>query len=349
MEKGCYVKDITPPGEARGLFAVSQAVQGQSRNGPYWRLTLADASGALEAKIGHPLSAAFNAIPVGTLVWAEGRAGLYRDQVQLSVEQLRLLTPEECAAVDQAALLPASPYPLDDMLDQLTNLCKAEFVYPAWRKLALGFLHHADLRARFRVCPAAKSVHHAYVGGLLEHTLGVFTLCRRIADQYPELDRQTLLAGALFHDVGKIREFSGGVANDYTTEGRLLGHLMLGLEMLSPLLAKSGLDAALQEHFKHLVLSHHGTLEFGAVRLPQTPEALALHYADNLDAKMAQCRGLFAQLGETGQDWTPWQATLSRPLYRAAHTPQPAAKKTTPPRTAPQKVVKEEGLSLVKA
>ena len=170
MEKGCYVKDITPPGEARGLFAVSQAVQGQSRNGPYWRLTLADASGALEAKIWHPLSAAFNAIPVGTLVWAEGRAGLYRDQVQLSVEQLRLLTPEECAAVDQAALLPASPYPLDDMLDQLTNLCKAEFVYPAWRKLALGFLHHADLRARFRVCPAAKSVHHAYVGGLLEHT-----------------------------------------------------------------------------------------------------------------------------------------------------------------------------------
>ena len=85
------------------------------------------------------------------------------------------------------------------------------------------------------------------------------------------------------------------------------------------------------------------------MRLPQTPEALALHYADNLDAKMAQCRGLFAQLGETGQDWTPWQATLSRPLYRAAHTPQPAAKKTTPPRTAPQKVVKEECLSLLKA
>ena len=198
----------------------------------YWRLTLADASGALEAKIWHPLSAAFNAIPVGTLGWAEGRAGLYRDQVQLSVEQLRLLTPEECAAVDQAALLPASPYPLDDMLDQLTKPCKAEFVYPAWRKLALGF-QLRDLRARFRVCPAAKSVHHAYVGGLLEHTLGVFTLCRRIADQYPELDRQTLLAGALFHDVGKS-EFSGGVANDYTTEGRLLGHLMLGLEMLSP-------------------------------------------------------------------------------------------------------------------
>ncbi|SDF94817.1 3'-5' exoribonuclease YhaM family protein [Desulfovibrio legallii] len=349
MEKGCYVKDITPPGEARGLFAVSQAVQGQSRNGPYWRLTLADASGALEAKIWHPLSAAFEAIPVGALVWAEGRAGLYRDQVQLSIEQLRLLSPEECAAVDQAALLPASPYPLDDMLEQLTNLCKAEFVYPPWRKLALGFLNHQDLRARFRVCPAAKSVHHAYVGGLLEHTLGVFTLCRRIADQYPELDRQTLLAGALFHDVGKIREFSGGVANDYTTEGRLLGHLMLGLEMLAPLLARSGLDAGLQEHLKHLVLSHHGELAFGAVRLPQTPEALALHYADNLDAKMAQCRGLFAQLSDNGQDWTPWQATLSRPLYRAARTPQAAAKKPAPQKSAPPKVVKEECLSLLKA
>ena len=123
-----------------------------------------------------------------------------------------------------------------------------------------------------------------------------------------ELDRQTLLAGALFHDVGKIREFSGGVANDYTTEGRLLGHLMLGLEMLSPLLAKSGLDAALQEHFKHLVLSHHGTLEFGAVRLPQTPEALALHYAGQPGRQNGPVPGAFAQLGETGQDWT-----LARP------------------------------------
>lgn len=343
MEKGCYVKDISPGSEIQGLFVVSQAAQGQSRNGPYWRLTLADASGSLEAKIWHPLSAEFSDIPAGALVWTEGRAGVYRDQTQLTLEQLRLLTPEECAAADQAELMPASPYPLDGMLDELLDLIKEEFRYAPWRKLALSVFNNQELRAAFRVCPAAKGVHHAYVGGLLEHTLSVFKLCRRIADHYPELDRQTLLAGALFHDFGKIREFSGGIANDYTDEGRLLGHLELGIEMLAPHLAKSGLEEPLQRHLKHLILSHHGELQFGAVRVPHTAEALALHYADNLDAKMAQCRNLFEQLGDAAQDWTPWQATLGRPLHRAARTPEtavaPAGRK---------KAVREQCLSLLK-
>ena len=342
MEKGCYVKDISATSEARGLFAVSQAAQGQSRNGPYWRLTLVDASGSLEAKIWSPLSADFNEIPSGSLVWVEGRAGLYRDQVQLTVEHMRLLDEAESAAVDHTALMPASPYPLDDMLQELDGLIKTEFTHAPWRKLVQGFFNNEDLRAAFRICPAAKGVHHAYVGGLLEHTLSVFTLCRRIADQYPELDRQTLLAGALFHDIGKVREFSGGLANDYTDEGRLLGHLMLGIEMLAPFMAKSGLEEPLQQHLKHLILSHHGELQFGAVRPPHTPEAMALHYADNLDAKMAQCRGLFAQLDDEGQDWTPWQATLGRPVYRAALTPEKAAPATR------KKAVKEECLSLLK-
>ena len=352
MEKGSYVKDIGPASEARGLFVVSQAAQGQSRNGPYWRLTLADASGSLEAKIWHPLSAEFSDIPVGSVVWAEGRAGLYRDQVQLTVEQLRPLSEEEGAAVDHAALLPASPFSLDEMLDELLALCKEEFSHAPWRKLVLGVFNNQELRASFRVCPAAKGVHHAYVGGLLEHTLSVFRLCRRIADQYPELDRQALLAGALFHDFGKIREFSGGLANDYTDEGRLLGHLMLGVEMLAPYLTKSGLDEGLQRHLKHLILSHHGELQFGAVRQPHTAEALALHYADNLDAKMAQCRGLFDQLGGEGQDWTPWQATLGRPLYRAPRTPEASKPETAASASSAakgrKKAVREECLSLLK-
>lgn len=125
-------------------------------------------------------------------------------------------------------------------------------------------------------------------------------------------------------------------------EGRLLGHLMLGIEMLEPYLAKSGLEEPLQRHLKHLILSHHGELEFGAVRVPHTPEAMALHYADNLDAKMAQCRGLFAQIEGEGEAWTPWQATLGRPVHRAARTPDKAAPATR------KKAVKEECLSLLK-
>lgn len=341
MEKGCYVKDIGAASEVRGLFVVSQAAQSQSRNGPYWRLTLTDASGSLEAKIWHPVSADFSEIPSGALVWVEGRASLYREQMQLVVERMRFLNGEERAAVDHATLMPASPFPLDDMLDRLEGIVKQEFTHAPWRRLARSVLNDAELRAALRVCPAAKGVHHAYVGGLLEHTLSVVGLCRRIADHYPELDRQTLLAGALFHDIGKIREFSGGFANDYTDEGRLLGHLMLGVEMLEPFLARSGLDEGLQRHLKHLVLSHHGELAFGAVREPHSPEAMALHYADNLDARMAQCRSLFARMDGADAGWTPWQATLGRPVYRAARTPEPTAASSR------KKAVKEESLSLL--
>lgn len=126
MEKGCYVKDITPATEARGLFVVSHAVQSQSRNGPYWRLTLDDASGSLEAKIWHPLSAEFSDIPTGSLVWAKGRAGLYREQIQLTIEQMRLLSPREAEEADKAALLPHGPYEPDAMLEELLALVKEE-------------------------------------------------------------------------------------------------------------------------------------------------------------------------------------------------------------------------------
>lgn len=353
MQKGTYVKDITAGAEVHGLFAVSQAARGQSRNGPYWRLTLVDAGGMLEGKIWHPLSADFAEIPIGEPVWVEGRAGQYKDQIQLTVESLRVLSQEERAAADMSALMPASPYAPEDMFNELTALIKEEFRHAPWRTFVQSVLKEEDWRAAFKVCPAAKAVHHAYLSGLLEHSLGVFKLCRRFADQYPELDRQTLLAGALFHDFGKIREFSGGLANDYTDEGRLLGHLELGIEMLAPYLAKSGLDPALQRHLKHLILSHHGELQYGAVRLPQTPEALALHYADNLDAKMGQCRTLFEQLGEEGQGWTPYQGTLGRALHRPARTPEPEGEaerggKRAGRESGRKKAVREECLSLLK-
>lgn len=321
MEKGVFVKDIVPNAEAAGIFAVADAALAQSRNGPYWRLVLADASGSVEAKIWSPLSGEFSEIAPGTLAWVEGRAALFRSALQLAVEKFRPLDAAEAASVDQTAFLPSSPYPIDDMAGELRELCRQEFTHKPWRRLVAAVLDDEELGPKFRSAPAAKNVHHAYAGGLLEHTLGVFRLCRRMANQYAELDRQTLLAGALFHDFGKIREFSGGFSNDYTGEGRLLGHLMLGVEMLGPFLVRSRLEPGLQEHLKHLILSHHGELEFGAVRQPHTPEALALHCADNLDAKLAQCRGLFAALEGDGPAWTPWQPTLGRPMYRPPRTP----------------------------
>ena len=303
MEKGCYVKDIAPASEARGIFVVTQAAQGQSRNGPYWRLTLADASGSVESKIWHPLSAEFTEIAAGSLVWAEGRAGLYRDQVQLTVEQMRFLNEEECASVDHAALMPASPYPLDEMLDELQDLIKKEFVHAPWRKFVQGFFNNEEMRSAFRVCPAAKGVHHAYVGGLLEHTLNVTKLCDFYTKAYPALNRDLLLTAAIFHDIGKTKELSLFPQNDYTNDGQLLGHIMIGAEMVHDAAQKiDGFPQELENQLKHCILAHHGELEYGSPKKPAMVEAVALNLADNADAKMETLTELF-DAAPAGNEW----------------------------------------------
>lgn len=339
MEKGASVKDIIPPGEAEGVFAVSQAAVASSRTGPYWRLTLADATGSIEAVVWPPLSEAGSCPATGELVRVGGRAGLFRDQPQLRVERLEVLDAASRASLDPLLFLPAAPRDPDEMFADLTAICRQEFTHRPWRRLVFALLDDEDVAAPLRLFPAARSVHHAYTGGLLHHTLGVMRIARDFAAQYPELDRQTLLAGALLHDIGKIREFSGGLANDYTGEGRLFGHLMLGVEIILPHLGRSGLEPHLAEHLKHLILSHHGELAYGAVRLPQTAEAFALHYADNMDARMAQCRTLCAHLSP-GPGWTAWERTLERQIFRPEPTPAPARER------GPQK--REQCLSLLK-
>lgn len=353
METRQSVKDIGPADEVRSVFLIGAAALQQSRNGPFWRLELRDATGTVDAKIWSPLSQEFASLSPGQMVEVEGRSGVFREQVQITVERMRLLLPEEQEGQDLSDFLPASPRPPQEMLDAVLALCRRELTYTPWRKFALSVLRDESIRALLLTAPAAKGVHHAYVGGLLEHTLSVAELALRIADHYPDLDRQTLLTGALFHDIGKIWEFTGGLVNDYTDEGRLLGHMELALERLAPFLAKSGLEPELIRHFKHLILSHHGTPEFGAARLPQTPEALALHYADNLDAKMAQCRSLFEGWEEERTGWTPYQATLGRFMHRPPHTPAPPVKETARAekaraRKTAQPALEDQCLSLLK-
>ena len=224
-------------------------------------------------------------------------------------------------------------------LDELEALCRKEFTYKPWRKFILSVLEDEAIRVPLLTAPAAKSVHHAWVGGLLEHTLSVATLCLRFCDHYPDLDRQTLLAGAICHDLGKIWEFSGGLANDYTDAGRLVGHINLCLGKLDRHLAKSGLDEELILHFQHLILSHHGLYEYGSPRLPQTAEAFALHYADNIDAKITQSRSLFGELEDGESGWSPYQKSLERQLFQAPKTPEAESRK---PRTSKRTAAEPE-------
>lgn len=354
MQQRQTIRDLKVNDDVRSVFLIGAASLQQSRNGPYWRLELRDATGSLEAKIWSPLSAEFSNLAPGQLVEVGGRVGLFREQPQVTVENLRPLTDAERDALNLADFMPASPRPPAHMLAEAEALCRAEFTHKPWRTFALAVLGDEAIRARLLTAPAAKSVHHAYVGGLLEHMLSVAGLCLRMADHYPELDRQTLLAAALFHDIGKLEEMNGGLTTEYTDAGRLLGHIIQGLAMLEPFLAASGLEPDLALHFRHLIASHHGEPEFGAPKQPATAEAFALHHADNVDAKIAQWRALFPagpeqssdgaaeRTKENGDDtanavhsspqreeleWSPWQNTLSRSLCRPVRTPENAAPK----------------------
>ncbi len=320
------IADITPGNEVHSLFLVGSASLLQARNGPFWRLELKDASASIEARIWTPLSQQYTDIPAGSIVEAEGRAESFREHVQINVTALRVLSPEETASVDVSAFLPASERPAQEMYEDLLALCKKELTHKPWRKFVLGVLEDEAIRTRLLAAPAAKALHHAWVGGLLEHTLSVARLCMHLCDHYPMLDRQTLLAGAVCHDLGKLWELSGGLDNGYTDEGQLIGHIVLGLEKLERPLAKSGLEPELAMHFRHLVLSHHGQYEYGSPKLPQTAEAFALHHADDLDAKLAQVRNLFPIREEDEAGWSPYQRSLDRYIYQAPRTPDPQPK-----------------------
>lgn len=321
MEKGIHVKDIVEGARENGIFLAQEARLGQGRNGaPYWSLKLTDASGSIEAKIWHPLSLSVTSIAPGTLIQVSGHASLYRDQLQFVIEKIHELQDGEKEGMDISEFIRSSPYGIDNMFVELEEICRREFAHPAWARLMSAILQDPEIKNRLREAPAAKTVHHAYAGGLLEHTLNVTRLCLHLADSYPDLDRQTLAAGAILHDIGKIRELTGGLSAEYTREGKLLGHIVLGCEIIARFLPASGLEPELAEHLRHLILSHHGELEYGAARLPQTAEAFALHYADNLDARLGQCRGALQGVGATG--FGAWQASLNRSIYRAMPTPQ---------------------------
>ena len=178
---------MAPGDEIRALYLIGSASQLQAKNGPFWRIELKDASGELEARIWSPLSQQFAEIPSGVIAEVEGRAESFRDKLQVNVNALRVLSPEETASVDTSAFMASSSRPPQEMLDELEALCRKEFTYKPWRKFILSVLEDEAIRVPLLTAPAAKSVHHAWVGGLLEHTLSVATLCLRFCDHYPDL------------------------------------------------------------------------------------------------------------------------------------------------------------------
>lgn len=328
MKKLLLIKDLVSGSTITDVFLLTSATQGQAKNGPYWRLELRDASGSISGKVWSPLSLEYTEMPVGEFLQISARVSSYRDKLELAVIGIDTLSTKEQEELSLADFVPSSPYNPATMMQELKELCKKELLHKPWHDFVFGILEDAEIAKRLLIFPAAKGMHHAYASGLLEHTLSVCRLCLMLSDHYPWLDRQLLIAGAICHDLGKIWELTSGLTIDYTDEGRLIGHISLVLERIKPFISLANLDDALVLHLNHLILSHHGTLEFGSPKVPSTPEAMMLHYADNIDAKMQQMRTALASLGdETG--WSSYVPSLDRFLYQAEPTPKSEVAKET--------------------
>jgi 3'-5' exoribonuclease len=279
--------------QVQGFAFLARKEVRQDRNGnTYLDLELADASGSISGKVWADAPALQGTYEAPCFVAFRGQVKSYRDQLQVAVDECRAVTEEDQRyGFDQALLIPSTPEDIDDLWDRLGALYPDAIEHPLLRRLAEEGLavHGAALREH----PAAKTMHHAYLGGLLEHTVSMAELAVQVAGHYAELDRDLLLVGILFHDLGKVIELGPMPANDYTLAGRLVGHVVIGRDLVRERCAAiPDFPEHLALHLEHLVLSHQGRREYGAPVEPMTLEALVLHFIDDLDSKINQFRNL---------------------------------------------------------
>ena len=330
MSKKVYIQNIKTNVEINDVFLIANSSKHISQKGdPFWNIELCDNSGQIQAKIWSPLAQKFQEFSTGSLAMITGQSAEFNKKTQITIKDINILNDDDVKKYNMADFIISSPYNIEDMWQELMHLCKHELSYQPWRNFVNAVFKSEEIINAWKESPAAKSIHHAYRGGLLEHSLGVTKLSLSMVKHYPNLDKEVLLVGAMFHDIGKIWEFKQGIVSEYADQGLLIGHMQLGLEKLEPFLVKSKLEPELITHFKHLILSHHGSYEFGSPRLPQTPEAILLHYADNIDAKMAQCRSLFANWDAEVIGWSDYQRSLERSIYNPMRTPQNTKQKVT--------------------
>jgi 3'-5' exoribonuclease len=286
--KDIYIADVAAFDEGKlfdGFFLVLAKQQRTTKsNKPYLSLILGDKTGQLEGRIwelGDPRVA--KDFEKGDVVKARGSASRFDDRLQMKIDQLRLAQPAE---VDKADLLPSTTYDIAVLWSQLQSSVES-VTNPDLKLLLATILADPAIGNAFREAPAARQLHHAWLGGLLEHVVSLLNLADRVAAHYPLLDRDLLIAGVVLHDIGKIRELSWGIGFDYTIEGTLLGHIQMGIDMVEKTIASlPNFPDRLRTLVLHMILSHHGKLEFGSPKLPMIPEALVLNFVDDLDAKM---------------------------------------------------------------
>ncbi|MBD1399205.1 HD domain-containing protein [Pelovirga terrestris] len=335
--KEIYVNQIKERDRVSSIFLVRDKITAMAKNGkPYMTLKLMDSTGEVEAKVWDRIDELSSHFDADDFIRIEAKASVYMGKMQLIVQQLDKVADD---AVDIGDFLPVSSRSAEEMRNELDQLLDS-LENPYIRDLLRSFFDDPRFYRLYSRAPAAKSMHHTYIGGLLEHSLAVAALALDVAKRYPQVDRDLLISGAMLHDVGKVQELSFDRSFGYTDEGKLLGHIVMGVQMIEDhVRAIPGFPVELSMMIKHLLLSHHGQYDFGSPKRPKFLEAVILNFIDDLDSKINAVQ-LHVEKEQQDHGWTSYHRLFDRYFYmgqqnKPERQQPPGDPKVVPPAATP--------------
>jgi 3'-5' exoribonuclease len=316
-----YVNQLVNGDSVDDAFLVADKQLRANRQGNlYLNLELRDKTGTVGARLWNASESLARLFEPGDFLHVRGKTQVFQGSLQIILNHLEVIDPSQIQPED---FLPQSTQNIAKLMARLKEVLLG-MNNPHLRALVECFLIDDEFVRKFTTAPAGVKNHHAYQGGLVEHVVNLLNVAGRITEFYPELDRDLLLSGIFLHDIGKVDELSYDRAFAYTDEGQLIGHLVMGVEMLAQKAARSTeltgepFPHELLLRLKHMIVSHHGSYEFGSPKLPMTLEAVALHYLDNLDAKLHAFGREIRDDPSRDSSWTPFQQSLGRRLFKGA-------------------------------
>ena len=312
--KQFFVSGLVPNEPVTSYFLVTHKEIRQKKSGePYLSLSLADRTGEIEAKMWDNVDEVIATFERDDFVKVKGLTQVFQNRHQFTIHKLRRLEDHEVEAADY---FPCSRRDAEEMFAELQGII-ASIGNQHLKALLEAIFGDEAIAPLYKRAPAAKTIHHAYLGGLLEHVLSLCTLSRMIAGHYPGLDLDLLLTASMLHDIGKIEELSFDRSFSYTTPGQLLGHIVIGLRIVDEKTRNlPDFPPKLRLLLEHMILSHHGELEFGSPKVPAFPEALLFHHLDNLDSKMEAMRCAVERDRHIEGEFTGWIHALERSILR---------------------------------
>lgn len=313
-----YIEGLREGEKVAEIYLCKSKTTATTKNGkPYDSVILQDKTGVIDAKIWEPNSLGIDDFDALDYVDVVGEVIVFNGGKQLNIKRARKAKEGE---YDEGEYLPVSEKNIDTMYEELLGFISSIENKHLKQLLSSFFIEDKDFAASFKKNSAAKSVHHSFIGGLLEHTLSVTKLCNEYTELYPILNRDLLITAAIFHDIGKTKEISKFPTNDYTDEGQLLGHIVIGYQMVDDAIKKlDGFPEKLGNELKHCILSHHGELEYGSPKKPAIIEAVALNFADNTDAKLETMKEILTTSTPLeGQEWLGYNRFMETNIRRTS-------------------------------